>query len=142
MESIRSIINFVNNLLWGKNILVVMLIGTAVYFTFKTKFMQFRLFGDIIRILKGNGDEKRDGISSLETFFLGTACRVGAGNISGVVAAVSIGGPGALFWMWLVALLGAATSFVESSLAVMYRTKIKDGEYQGGTPWIIKKDLI
>lgn len=139
MESIRSIINFVNNLLWGKNILVVMLIGTAVYFTFKTKFMQFRLFGDIIRILKGNGDEKRDGISSLETFFLGTACRVGAGNISGVVAAVSIGGPGALFWMWLVALLGAATSFVESSLAVMYRTKIKDGEYQGGTPWIIKK---
>ena len=141
MESIRSIINFVNNLLWGKNILVVMLIGTAVYFTFKTKFMQFRLFGDIIRILKGNGDEKRDGISSLETFFLGTACRVGAGNISGVVAAVSIGGPGALFWMWLVALLGAATSFVESSLAVMYRTKIKDGEYQGGTPWIIKKRL-
>ena len=138
MESIRVIINFVNNLLWGKNILVVMLIGTAVYFTFKTKFMQFRLFGDILRILKGNGDEKRDGVSSLETFFLGTACRVGAGNISGVVAAVSIGGPGALFWMWLVALLGASTSFVESSLAVMYRTKIKDGEYQGGTPWIIK----
>lgn len=141
MESIRVIINFVNNLLWGKNILVVMLIGTAVYFTFKTKFMQFRLFGDIVRILKGNGDEKRDGVSSLETFFLGTACRVGAGNISGVVAAVSIGGPGALFWMWLVALLGASTSFVESSLAVMYRTKIKDGEYQGGTPWIIKKRL-
>lgn len=141
MESIRVIINFVNNLLWSKNILVVMLIGTAVYFTFKTKFMQFRLFGDIVRILKGNGDEKRDGVSSLETFFLGTACRVGAGNISGVVAAVSIGGPGALFWMWLVALLGASTSFVESSLAVMYRTKIKNGEYQGGTPWIIKKRL-
>ena len=122
LESIRIIIDFVNNLLWGKNILVVMLIGTAVYFTFKTKFMQFRLFGDIIRILKGNGEEERDGVSSLETFFLGTACRVGAGNISGVVAAVSIGGPGALFWMWLVALLGAATSFVESSLAVMHRT--------------------
>jgi len=141
LESIRTVIDFVNNLLWGKNILVVMLIGTAVYFTFKPRFMQFRLFGDIIKILKGNGEEKKDGISSLETFFLGTACRVGAGNISGVVAAVSIGGPGALFWMWLVALLGAATSFVESSLAVMYRTKIKKGVYQGGTPWIIKNRL-
>ena len=115
MESIRMVIDWVNNLLWGKNILVVMLIGTALYFTIRTKFMQFRLFGDIIRILKDNKTNDKDGVSSLETFFLGTACRVGAGNISGVVAAVSIGGPGALFWMWLVALLGASTSFVESS---------------------------
>lgn len=141
MDSIRVVIDFVNNLLWGKNILVVMLIGAAVYFTIRTRFMQFRLFGDIIRILKGNDENENSGVSSLETFFLGTACRVGAGNISGVVAAVSIGGPGALFWMWLVALLGASTSFVESSLAVMYRTKIKEGEYKGGTPWIIAKRL-
>ena len=141
MESIRMVIDWVNNLLWGKNILVVMLIGTALYFTVRTKFMQFRLFGDIIRILKDNKTNDKDGVSSLETFFLGTACRVGAGNISGVVAAVSIGGPGALFWMWLVALLGASTSFVESSLAVIYRTKIKDGVYKGGTPWIIEKRL-
>ena len=103
--------------------------------------MQFRLFGDIIRILKNNKTNDKDGVSSLETFFLGTACRVGAGNISGVVAAVSIGGPGALFWMWLVALLGASTSFVESSLAVIYRIKVKDGVYKGGTPWIIEKRL-
>lgn len=141
MESIRMVIDWVNNLLWGKNILVVMLIGTALYFTVRTNFMQFRLFGDIIRILKDNKTNDKDGVSSLETFFLGTACRVGAGNISGVVAAVSIGGPGALFWMWLVALLGASTSFVESSLAVIYRTKIKDGVYKGGTPWIIEKRL-
>ena len=129
MESIRMVIDWVNNLLWGKNILVVMLIGTALYFTVRTRFMQFRLFGDIIRILKNNKTNDKDGVSSLETFFLGTACRVGAGNISGVVAAVSIGGPGALFWMWLVALLGASTSFVESSLAVIYRIKVKDGVY-------------
>lgn len=141
MESIRMVIDWVNNLLWGKNILVVMLIGTALYFTVRTRFMQFRLFGDIIRILKNNKTNDKDGVSSLETFFLGTACRVGAGNISGVVAAVSIGGPGALFWMWLVALLGASTSFVESSLAVIYRTKVKDGVYKGGTPWIIEKRL-
>ena len=140
MESIRSIINFVNDLLWNKNILVVMLIGTAVYLTFKTKFMQFRLFGDIVRIL-GKKDKNKDGISSLEAFFLGTACRVGAGNITGVVAAVSVGGPGAIFWMWLVALLGASTSFVESCLAVMYRSRIGRQEYRGGTPWIIEKRL-
>ena len=90
MNLITNIVNFVNNLLWGKNILVVMLIGTACYFTVKTRFMQFRLFKDIINIL-GKSEKDKQGISSLETFFLGTACRVGAGNIAGVVAAVSIG---------------------------------------------------
>lgn len=140
MAFIMSIVDFVNNLLWGKNILVVMLIGTALYFTVRTRFMQFRLFGDIIRIL-GKKEKDKKGISSLETFFLGTACRVGAGNIAGVVAAVSIGGPGSLFWMWLVALLGSSSSFVESTLAVIHRDKIGEGKYIGGTPWILKKRL-
>lgn len=140
MGVITSVVNYVNNLLWGKNILVVMLIGTAVYFTLRTRFMQFRLFGDIIKIL-GKKEKDKKGISSLETFFLGTACRVGAGNIAGVVAAVSIGGPGSLFWMWLVALLGSASSFVESTLAVIHREKIGEGRYIGGTPWILKKRL-
>lgn len=140
MNLITNIVNFVNNLLWGKNILVVMLIGTACYFTVKTRFMQFRLFKDIINIL-GKSDKNKQGISSLETFFLGTACRVGAGNIAGVVAAVSIGGPGSLFWMWLVALLGSSTSFIESTLAVIHRDKIGEGYYIGGTPWILKKRL-
>ena len=140
MEIIREIINFVNEILWGKNILVVMLVGTALYLTLRTRFMQFRLFGDIIKIL-GKDDKNKDGISSLEAFFLGTACRVGAGNITGVVAAISVGGPGSIFWMWLVALLGAATSFVESCLAVKYREQIGRQEYRGGTPWIIEKRL-
>ncbi|MDO5788204.1 MAG: sodium:alanine symporter family protein [Fusobacterium sp.] len=140
MEIIREIINFVNEILWGKNILVVMLVGTALYLTLRTRFMQFRLFGDIIKIL-GKNDKNKDGISSLEAFFLGTACRVGAGNITGVVAAISVGGPGSIFWMWLVALLGAATSFVESCLAVKYREQIGRQEYRGGTPWIIEKRL-
>ena len=140
MSFITSIVDFVNNLLWGKNILVVMLIGTALYFTVRTRFMQFRLFGDIVKIL-GKTEKDKKGISSLETFFLGTACRVGAGNIAGVVAAVSIGGPGSLFWMWLVALLGSSTSFIESTLAVIYRDKIGEGKYIGGTPWVLKKRL-
>lgn len=140
MGSIKEIINLVNDLLWGKNILVVMLIGAALYFTLRTKFMQFRLFGDIVKIL-GKNEKKDEGVSSLEAFFLGTACRVGAGNITGVVAAISVGGPGSIFWMWLVALLGAATSFAESCLSVMYRQRVGNKEYRGGTPWIIEKRL-
>ena len=141
MESIYKIVDSVNGLLWGKNILVFMLIGAAIYFSFKTKFMQFRLFYKIIKVLFKNEKGKKGGISSLETFFLGTACRVGAGNIAGVVAAISVGGPGAIFWMWLVAMLGSATAFIESSLAVIYRKKEKDGSYTGGTPFIIEKRL-
>ena len=72
---------------------------------------------------------------------MGTACRVGAGNIAGVVAAISIGGPGALFWMWIVALLGASTAFVESVLSVVHREKDSNGNYKGGTPWVIKNRL-
>ena len=140
MNWITCVVDCVNNILWGKNILVFMLIGAAVFFTFKTRFMQFRLFGDIIRILSKKKNSK-DGISSLETFFLGIACRVGAGNIAGVVSAVSIGGAGSLFWMWLVAILGSATSFIESTLAVIHRDKIGKDKYIGGTPWILKNRL-
>ena len=140
MESIYKMVDAVNGLLWGKNILVFMLIGAAIYFSFKTKFMQFRLFHKIIKVLFKN-EKGKHGVSSLETFFLGTACRVGAGNIAGVVAAISVGGPGAIFWMWLVAMLGSATAFIESSLAVIYRKKEKDGSFTGGTPFIIEKRL-
>ncbi|MFA6708771.1 MAG: amino acid carrier protein [Fusobacterium sp.] len=137
---VKSLINWVNNFLWGNNILVVMLIGAALISTVASKFMQFRLFGTIISILTKK-EKKKNGISSLETFFLGTACRVGAGNIAGVVAAITVGGPGALFWMWIVALLGAATSFIEATLAVLYRDKIGENNYIGGTPWILKNRL-
>ena len=140
MEILTNIIDWVNNMLWGKNILVFMLIGAAIYTTIRTKGMQFRLFGDIIGILRKN-EKSENGVSSLEAFFLGTACRVGAGNITGVVAAISVGGPGSIFWMWAVALLGAATSFVESTLAVLYRSKVGYDKYIGGTPWIIEKRL-
>ena len=140
MTGIYKIVDSVNNLLWGKNILVFMLIGAALYFSFKTKFMQFRLFHKIVKVLFKN-EKGKHGISSLETFFLGTACRVGAGNIAGVVAAISVGGAGSIFWMWLVAMLGSATAFIESSLAVIYRKKEKDGSYTGGTPFIIEKRL-
>lgn len=140
MELLKLVINSTNNLLWGKNILVVMLIGTAIYISFKTRFMQIRLFKEILGTLFTDSNNK-NGVSSLEAFYLGTACRVGAGNIAGVIAAISVGGPGALFWMWIVAILGASTSFIESTLAVLYRDKDENGNYRGGTPWIIKKKI-
>ena len=140
LESVKWITEGVNNFLWGKNILVFLLVGSAIYFSFRTRFMQFRLFKTIVKTLFHKEEDKK-GISSLETFFLGTACRVGAGNIAGVVAAISVGGPGSIFWMWLVALLGASTSFVESCMAVLFRDKIGEGKYIGGTPWILEKKL-
>lgn len=136
--SYRTLIEWGNNIMWNKNLLVILLVGSGLYLTIRTKFMQFRLFGKILKILKNDSIQSKDGISSLESFFLGTACRVGAGNIAGVVAAVSVGGPGSLFWMWLMAILGAATAFIESVLAVKYHVKNDDGQMTGGTPWIIR----
>lgn len=140
LNSIKWIIEGVNNLLWGKNILVFLLLGSAIYFSIRTRFMQFRLFKPIIKTLFHKETDKK-GISSLETFFLGTACRVGAGNIAGVVAAISVGGAGSIFWMWLVALLGASTSFIESCMAVLYRDQLGEGKFIGGTPWVLEKKL-
>ncbi|MGL6115054.1 MAG: alanine/glycine:cation symporter family protein [Cetobacterium sp.] len=139
MEEIKILVNFVNKLLWEKNILVILLIGTGLYFTYKTKFVQLRLFKEIVKSLFRNNNV--EGRSSFESFCLGTACRVGAGNIAGVVAAISFGGPGALFWMWIVAIIGSSTAFIESTLAVANRKKINNNEYIGGTPWIIEKKL-
>ncbi|MGL5902946.1 MAG: alanine:cation symporter family protein, partial [Cetobacterium sp.] len=85
MNWIKMVIDFTNSILWEKNILVVLLIGMALYATYRTKFMQIRLLGQIFKTLKGS-DKEGEGISSLEAFYLGTACRVGAGNIAGVVA--------------------------------------------------------
>lgn len=140
MNIVHEIVNFVNNILWGKNILVVLLIGSAIFLTYKTKFMQIRLIKEIFKTILTTSKNK-NGVSPFEAFCLGTASRVGAGNIAGVVAAISVGGAGALFWMWIVALLGSSTAFIECTLAVMYRTKQKDGSYRGGTPWVLQNRL-
>ncbi|MGF6905558.1 alanine/glycine:cation symporter family protein [Fusobacterium sp. PH5-44] len=138
---LKVLVEFVNNIMWNKNLLVILLVGSGLYLTIRTRFIQLRLFGRILKILKNESKQSKDGISSLESLFLGTACRVGAGNIAGVVAAVSVGGPGSLFWMWLMAILGSATAFVESVLAVKYHVRNEDGQMTGGTPWIIKDRL-
>ena len=132
----------INNLLWTY-ILVIMLLGCAIWFTIRTRFVQFRMLKDMIRLLgestsqtKGNAHQ----VSSFQAFAISLASRVGTGNLAGVATAISIGGPGAVFWMWIIALLGASSAFVESTLAQLYKVRGKDS-FIGGPAYYMKKGL-
>ena len=141
MNSFESIVNFMNNIMWNKNLLVVILVVSGIIFTVKTKGVQFRLFGHMISLITEKTKKNREGISSFQAFCISTASRVGVGNLAGVVAAVSVGGPGSVFWMWIVALLSSATAFVESTIALIYREKDPQGGYRGGAPYFLTKGL-
>lgn len=141
MEFLSSIVRGMNGFLWGKNILVVLLVGTGIFFTLSMKFMQIRLLKDMSRLLIENKKDAKSGISSFQAFCVSTATRVGAGNLVGVVAALSVGGAGSVFWMWVVATFGAATAFVEATLAILFREKNKKGEFVGGAAYYIEKGL-
>ena len=142
MELLNGLVETINEYLWGY-ILIVMLISIGIYFTFKTKFVQFRLFREMFRLLGDRIDsgKKQEGkISSFQAFCISTASRVGTGNIAGIAIAIVTGGPGAIFWMWLIALIGSASSFVESTLAQIY--KIKDGKsFRGGPAYYMEQGL-
>ena len=142
MELLNNFVNTINEYLWGY-ILIVMLITIGLYFTFKTKFVQFRLFKEMFRLLGdgiGSSEKKEGKISSFQAFCISTASRVGTGNIAGIAIAIVTGGPGSVFWMWLIALIGSASSFVESTLAQIY--KIKDGKsFRGGPAYYMEKGL-
>ena len=118
-----------NDIVWNPG-LVVLLIGAGLYFSVRTRLVQVRRFGLMLRSLFG-GKRGKDGISSFEAFCIALSGRVGTGNIVGVATAIAFGGPGAVFWMWVVAFFGASTAFVESTLAQMYKFKHRSG-YRGG----------
>lgn len=141
MNFFSSIVDFINGIMWGKNILVVLLVGTGIFFTFSMRFMQIRLLKDMAGLLIDNNKNSESGISSFQAFCVSTATRVGAGNLVGVVAALSVGGAGSVFWMWIVAVFGAATGFVEATLAILFREKDKRGDYVGGAAYYIQKGL-
>ncbi|ADH97906.1 alanine/glycine:cation symporter family protein [Salisediminibacterium selenitireducens] len=138
LDGVNSLVDWGNNLLWTY-ILIGLLIGLGVYFTFATKFVQFRLFKEMFRVIT----EKKDGtngISPFQAFTISTASRVGTGNLTGVALAISIGGPGAVFWMWMVAIIGMATAFIESTLAQVY--KVRDGDqFRGGPAYYMEKAI-
>ena len=142
MEMILNLIDGLNTFLWSY-ILIAMLITLGLYFTVRTKFVQFRYFKEMFRLL-GDGaskENKEEGkVSSFQAFCISTASRVGTGNIAGIAIAIVTGGPGAIFWMWLIALVGSASSFVESTLAQIY--KVKDGKsFRGGPAYYIEQGL-
>ncbi|ARI78660.1 alanine/glycine:cation symporter family protein [Halobacillus mangrovi] len=140
-ELLSSIIDFSNNILWGY-VLIAGLLGIGIYFTIASRFVQFRFIGEMIRVLgeKPQFENGKKNISPFKSFCVGAATRIGTGNLAGVAVAITLGGPGAVFWMWIVALLGGATAFIESTLAQVY--KIRDSKaFRGGPAYYIEKGL-
>lgn len=148
----NEIITSINDAIWGY-VLMVVLVGCGLWFTIKTRFVQFRMVGEMVRLLtdstvdtvesqvKEKEEEgKRKHISSFQAFAVSVATRVGTGNLAGVASAIAIGGPGAVFWMWVIALLSSATAFVESTLAQLFKLKHKDS-YIGGPAYYIQQGL-
>lgn len=143
LNYINDFISVTNNILWSY-VLIFLLIAMGLYFTIYLKFSQFRFFTDTFKIL-GGGDKSskekgKSSVSSFQAFCLSVASHVGTGNLAGVAIAVTTGGPGAIFWMWVIALLGSASSFVENTLAQVYKVKDKNG-YRGGPAYYMEKAL-
>ena len=150
MEKAYEIVDgTINGFIW--NIVPWFLVLAGIYFGFRTLFVQVRLLPSMFRAVaetpKGKDREGRDldadygGISAFKAFTISAASRVGTGNIAGVALAISIGGPGAVFWMWMIALIGGATSFVESTLAQLWKTKDPEGSYHGGPAYYMTRGL-
>lgn len=154
LSPLKTIVSALNGFLWGDivlfnvgktsiglSLLVLMLIPTGLYYCYKTKMLSFRLFPEMIKIvLKSKISEDKEGISGLQALFIATASRVGMGNLAGVVAAVSFGGPGAIFWMWIAAIIGSNTAFVESTLAQIYKEKDPlYGGWRGGPAYFMNR---
>ena len=126
----------------GLSLLVLILVPAGIYFTIRTRFLPFRLFPEMLKVTLENnkkiGEEEREGISGVQALIVSTACRVGMGNLVGVVAAISAGGAGAVFWMWVIALVGSSTAFIEATLAQIYKEKDPlYGGYRGGPAYYI-----
>lgn len=136
---LNTAVGAINGVLWGQ-VLVYLLVAVGVYFTVRLGFIQIRQFKHATQILK-SGREVDNGLSSYQVFCTSMAARVGTGNMAGVAVALTVGGPGAIFWMWLIALFGMATAFIESTLAQIYKVKDVDGQYRGGPAYYMEKGL-
>lgn len=135
-----DIINSISALLWGQ-VLVYLLIAAGLFFTIRLGFIQFVQFPHMFKVMFGSRKCGGDEISSFQAFCTSLAARVGTGNMAGVAVALYLGGPGAIFWMWLIALIGMATSFAESTLAQAYKTKDSDGNFRGGPAYYMERGL-
>ena len=135
MDQLESFVTgTINDNLWTA--VPWLLIAAGVYFAIRTILVQIRMVPDMLRSVVEkpvkDRDEEYGGISAFQAFTISAASRVGTGNIAGVAVAITLGGPGAVFWMWMIAIIGGATAFVESTLAQLWKTKDADGNYHGG----------
>ncbi|MBQ1797802.1 MAG: sodium:alanine symporter family protein, partial [Muribaculaceae bacterium] len=133
----------VSDALWTY-VLIAALIVCGLYFTIRTRAVQFTMVGEMFRQLLepvGGEQKPRGRISSFHAFAVSVATRVGTGNLAGVAIAIAVGGPGAVFWMWVIALIGSATAFIESTLAQLYKRRTPDGEFIGGPAYYILHGL-
>lgn len=134
----ESVVAFISGLVWNK-VLIGLCLASGLYFSIRGRFLQVRHLKEMVRLLfKGHSSE--NGVSSFQAFAISISGRVGTGNIAGVATAIALGGPGAIFWMWVIAFLGAGSAYVESVLAQIYKVK-QDGEYRGGPAYYIEKGL-
>lgn len=142
MELLNTVVGEINNVLWSY-VLIVVLLGCGLWFTLSTKFVQLRMLPEMIRLLIDGIGEKAEGksISSFQAFCVSAASRVGVGNIAGVAIAIVTGGPGAVFWMWVIAFIGCATGFVENTLAQIYKLPRGNHAFHGGPAYYIQNAL-
>jgi alanine or glycine:cation symporter, AGCS family len=135
-----TIVGFLNTIFWGY-VLIYGLLAVGLYFTVRLGFLQIVHFGEMLRTIVQSRSTDREGISPFQALTISLASRVGTGNIAGVAVALTLGGPGAIFWMWMVALVGMATAYSESTLAQLYKTHGPGGLYRGGPAFYISRGL-
>lgn len=140
MNDVLSVTDFLNGIIWGK-VLVWLLVGAGLYFTVRLNFLQFTRFSHMFSVLLGSGKSNEEGISSFQALCTSLAARVGTGNIAGVAVAITLGGPGAVFWMWAIAVIGMSTGFVEATLAQLYKVKDRNGQFRGGPAYYMERGL-
>lgn len=133
-------LSFINEILWG-SVLIYLLLCAGIWFTLRSGFIQFRYIRHFGRALKKSFTPQPDGLTAFQALCTSLAARVGSGNIAGVALAISMGGPGAVFWMWVTAIIGMATSFAECSLAQLYKARDRNGQFRGGPAWYMERGL-
>ncbi|MGH8223774.1 MAG: alanine/glycine:cation symporter family protein [Woeseiaceae bacterium] len=134
----QAFVDYLNSIIWS-NALVGLCLGAGLFFSILTRFVQVRQFREMISLLR-RGEESKHGISTFQALAVSLSGRVGTGNIAGVAAAIGFGGPGAVFWMWTVAFLGASTAYVEATLGQIYK-EVDEGQYRGGPAFYFEKAL-
>ncbi|EPZ62177.1 amino acid carrier family protein [[Clostridium] sordellii ATCC 9714] len=143
MEVLTKVVDSVNSILWDKNILLVLLVGTGVWYTFQLKFVQIRGFGEGFRrtfggLFKKGENADKEGMSQFQSLATAIAAQVGTGNLAGAATAIAVGGPGAIFWMWVSAFFGMATIYAEATMAQKYKKIGDDKSVTGGPVYYIE----